>query len=798
MFNESFFEIEGEKYSYFELKPIFEKFDKLRTLPIALKILLENNLREIKTQDEAFIILDIFLNKKTKPINLTVSSLKVRKFSNLETLLQFSSLREFYKNKNLEYKEIKPKVKIELLLKELLHNSIYTDLTSHIKNNQDKYEFIKYLLSIFDSFIVRDTLLEDELPLIIKEDDNKKVLTPYTTLEVNNQTSISNLGLLSININNIEAEAYIFDVKSNFLLPKVIGINIKGFLKQDISSFEIVQYFKTLLADYSCEGKIVEFYGESLKDLSIELRKEILKLFLNKEILSCFFPIDNQGLSIYDNQELIKTYLQKQELFYENQTLVYDETIIVDLNSIETLIKVEDEFFFTKEIYNKLKIEHKEIELATIFFTLNKINEKEMISAALLCKKACAIGLKIAPMIKQAFIFLDYKIKIELEKLDLLKYFFKLGFTFIDFENKEELKRINQLNNRPSLSNFSNVSKVIHSNRSTYELNSNLLIAYCIKGSIKVDIRTTVIDSVDEDTYFKDIYPKEDEVLNYINKIDFKQLENENIEYLSENKTFKDLVLNKSLDNDSTYVKAPLISDILNIIKMPIKQAGILAILGDNITTNDILLSGQIPLYSSCAKYLDDIGIKSYAYDTFENRSLNIEIMKRAMFCANDLNNKMINKQGGFTKDYISNQIISIIEKTDLYNKKELPLVIFAGENFGIGEQTKFSAKGIFFLGVKVIIAKSFDPIYKKNLISYGVLPLEFLNDDINSLCLKGDEVISIVNENDLCKDRKIELSIVSSSKEVKIRVLNSIESKYEYEIYKNGGLLNSFLNYIK
>jgi aconitate hydratase len=298
-----------------------------------------------------------------------------------------------------------------------------------------------------------------------------------------------------------------------------------------------------------------------------------------------------------------------------------------------------------------------------------------------------------------------------------------------------------------------------------------------------------------------DIWPSSHEVTEYLSRINYSVYQNVYRDIFLGNKQWQEITYDKtqiySWSYLNTYVEESKLFENINLEKINIKNARILALLGDDISTNQISPYGQIFPYTPAALYLESKGLHPDEFDTFENRVSNAEVMSRGILSNIKLKNKIVSsKEGGFTKDFLSGEIMSIYDFSIKMKEEHTPLVIFAGKNYGIGEQRAWAAKGLKLLGVKAVIAKSFNKKHKSDLVSMGILPLEFIDDDLDSLYLNGDELISI-ESNDIKMNSKIEIQIKKSYDTKTITVQSRLDSKAEVLYYKNGGVLAYLLKNI-
>lgn len=389
-------------------------------------------------------------------------------------------------------------------------------------------------------------------------------------------------------------------------------------------------------------------------------------------------------------------------------------------------------------------------------------------------------------------------VKSYLTKLDLLKYFEYLGFDIIgnecdtiyllDERIEEEIRKYN-LNVVSISSGNRHLKEKIHPLiKSSYLMSPSLLIVYTLGQTIKSNIIKEMKSC--------EFWPNNDLVIEYLDKLDFKFYKEIYNNIFLGDISWQNIQIFKSKtfdwDENSIDIKQ---SNFINSVEdenNQIENAAILALLGDNIETKYISPQGQISLYSEAGNYLEQKGIKSFDYNTFESRCGNFEIMSRGMFDNVSLKNKIISKEGGFTKDFEKDEIVSIYELAQRFKQRQRPLVLFAGENFGIGEEIEWSIKGIKELGIRAIIAKSFDKKYKSDLHCLGILALEFTeNEDINILALKGDELIDIYLDERIKTNSLYNLIISSNRGIIDTKLNNSIDESN----YKNNSNLSSLLN---
>lgn len=842
------FKIENETFYFYDISRVINSSKKLIKLPIVLKILLEANLRKSKDSIEFNKIVNIFTNRMNSKIGFYPSRIIMKDFTGIPSLIDLASMRDVVKEKGGDVSKINPQIMLDLVIDNTstVFSNNEDDISKNIQKdneeNKERYEFVKWAQGTFSNFrvippgsgICHNVNLEYLSTILhVEQKEDKYFLYPETIVGSDSQTTLINsLGVLGWGIDGIDAQAVMLGMPITLDLPKVVGVNINGILKDGITSADLVVTLSNILNDYGVNGKLVEFYGESLKYLTLEDRSIISNIAPEYGAICSFFAIDDKTISYFnktreneDYSKLIKTYLEKQNLFYNGEELDYDEVVDLDLSLLEpTIINLKRttensgiEFLKNLPIINNGKIlKDTDIVISTITSCTTSTNPYLLIHAALIAKKAFEFGLKIDKKIKTSLIPGTLVVKEYLESLDLLKYLENLGFNIVGYGCTKSSMNLNnlELNIEHDIKEYKlNVCELTSEKKdldeknnalikSSYLMSPSLVILYSLIGTVKFDLFNDIIGTLDDkDIYLKDLWPNSKEVGVYLQKLDDTLYKDIYKDIFKGNEFWRKLIVKKedtySWNNNSTYIQASKIFDEHLLEKIEMKNAGILALFGDGISTDYISPHGQIALYSPAAKYLESKGVKSYEYNSFKSRRGCQEVMLRGTFDNIKLKNLMVSKEGAYTMDYESGEIVSIYEKSQKYKQINKPLVIIAGDDYGIGEQIDWASKGSKLLGIKVVIAKSFDEKHKSNLIALGILPLEFIDDDIQTLKLKGNETISI-KETAIKEDSKILAIIHKEDFDVEIELKCRLDNKTEVNYYKNDGVLSFLLKKIK
>ena len=818
------FEFAGHTYFYYDLNKVFDTYTALKKLPITLKLLLESNLRNAK-DSEFNTIIDTFISRNNyRQVDFYSSRVIMKDFSGVPALVDLASMREWARNNNENAEKINPQLMLDLVI----DNSFDTS-QKELNRNAQRYKFVKWAQNNFKNITVippsSTTLNQVNLEYLstmisAKNIDNKIFLFPESIVGTDSHSSMINaLGVLGFKVGNIEVESTILGSNLTFDLPEVIGINISGSLIQGVSIRDVSLALSTLLKDVDLKNKFIEFYGDALRNISIEDRAILSEVLKDSNARCAYFIIDENTMSFVEktrgvDASLIKTYYEKQCIYNSSYELVYDENISFDLSQVRAIIsgpkRVEDKTSICN-ISSKLEsfkngnfVKDNDIVLSSISFNTNNSDLTLLLQAGLIAKKAVTLGMSINSNIKRILSLQSAFHKMYLEKLDLLQYFEKLGFVISSENDKDEelIERvsldIDKFNLNVSSLNFGNTdfSSIKYKQiKSNWELSPALIIAFSLRGNMNIDITKEAIWA---DIYLSDIWPSIVEVNDQLERLDssvyselYKNIFEgneywQNIEY-KESSTYE-------WDEESTYIQGSKFSTKIENNSINIENAKILALLDDSISTEHLSPLGQIPSYSPAAVYLESKGLKPDEFNTFANRRGNAEIIERGTLSNIKLRNKMVlPKEGGYTKDFETGELLSIFEFAQNMKAENRALVLFAGENYGVGESKDWAAKGTKLLGVDAVIAKSFDPIHKLNLIKMGILPLEFIDDDINTLSLKGNEFISI-HSNMIITNSKINLEIRRESEVITITLQSMLDSNEEILYYKNGGVLSYLL----
>ncbi len=693
----------------------------------------------------------------------------------------------------------------------------------------------------------------------IKRDQTRTAsIFPDTLVGTDSHTTMVNgLSVLGWGVGGIEAEAAMLGQPVSMLIPEVIGVKLTGQLPEGTTATDLVLTITQKLREKGVVGKFVEFFGSGLDYLTLEDQATIANMAPEYGATCGFFPIDHDTLHYLKSTgreqhqvNLVKTYAKIQGLYrssdHEPQ---YTDILELDLSKIETSIsgpkRPQDRIILSnaksafhqtmKNEFNRpleqkktspienepYQLEDGNIVIAAITSCTNTSNPSVMIAAGLLARKASQKGLNVKPWVKTSFAPGSQVVSDYLEKADLQKDLDALGFNLVGYGcttcigNSGPLpEKISRAIDKEKLIACSVLSgnrnfegRISPHVRANYLASPPLVVAYALAGNMDIDLRTEALgkDQNGNPVYLKDLWPETKEIKEIIQKSITSEMFSsryENVfkgdEQWQKIKTSKSLTYN--WNPDSTYVRKPGFFE--HITKEPnpvsdINNARIICLFSDSITTDHISPAGAIKPDSPAGIYLKSHGIEPKDFNSYGSRRGNHEVMMRGTFANIRIKNQMLDGiEGGMTRHYPSEDVLSIYDAAMRYAKTKTPLIVLAGKEYGTGSSRDWAAKGTRLLGIKAVIAESFERIHRSNLIGMGVLPLQFTKgNNWKSLHLKGDETITIKALHTLHPRGQLSVEIMSKQNEThNINVLVRIDTENELDYYKHGGILHYVL----
>jgi aconitate hydratase len=680
-------------------------------------------------------------------------------------------------------------------------------------------------------------------------------LFPDTLVGTDSHTTMVNgLSVLGWGVGGIEAEAGMLGQPISMLIPEVIGFEVTNKMPEGTTATDLVLTVVKMLRDKSVVGKFVEFYGEGLKNLTLADRATIANMAPEYGATCGFFPIDDETLKYLrfsgrdeNTVNIVEKYAKEQGL-WASDGIEFTDTLSLDMSTIVPTIsgpkRPQDKVLLTdastgfkKVLEDATKRKEKStskvsgtgyeikdgsILIAAITSCTNTSNPNVLIGAGLLAKKAVELGLKTKPWVKTSLAPGSQVVTDYLAKAGLNVFLDKLGFNLVGYGcttcignsgplpdeivkaiEKENIYAVSVLSGNRNFEG--RISPHIKAN---YLASPPLVVAYALAGHMEFDLYNEPLgkSKEDKDIFLKDIWPSnkeiEDTLRNALNAEMFvKRYSNvsEGPKQWQEIKTENTSIYN--WDSGSTYVKKPPFFDNLPDKPegfKPIKDARPLLILGDMVTTDHISPAGNIQKDSPTGEYFMEHQILPKDYNSYGSRRGNHEVMMRGTFANIRIKNEMApGTEGGFTQLHPEGKVMPVYDAVVEYKKRGTDLVVVGGKEYGTGSSRDWAAKGTKLLGVKMVIAESFERIHRSNLIGMGILPLQF-KDKMNrlSLNLEGSELISVIdiekgiNPSDIVK---VEIKYLTGDIRI-IEALCRIDTKNELEYYRNGGILQYVL----
>jgi aconitate hydratase len=725
-----------------------------------------------------------------------------------------------------------------------------------VERNRERYAFLRWGQTAFQNFRVvppgTGICHQVNLEFLAKavwqnEIDGMTFAYPDTLVGTDSHTTMINgLGVLGWGVGGIEAEAAMLGQPVSMLIPDVIGFKLVGKLPQGTTATDLVLTVTQMLRARGVVGKFVEFYGPGLNELLLPDRATVANMAPEYGATCGFFPIDQITLDYMrltgrseETLALVEAYTKAQGLWrgVEAEDPIFTDSLYLDLASIEPSLagpKRPQDRVKLKEmpaaIHTSLHqlgladtkksdyLNHGDIVIAAITSCTNTSNPSVLMAAGLLAKKAVEKGLRRKPWVKSSLAPGSKVVTSYLEKAGLQSYLNELGFNLVGYGCTTCIGNSGPLPEEVSnaieqeslwvcsiLSGNRNFEGRIHPQvKANWLASPPLVVAYALAGTMQINLITDPIGQSEsgEPVYLQDIWPSQEEINKEVQQINREMFQSQYADVFAGDEYWRDLIVAEGetyeWDKTSTYIQRPpyfIAPQLMN--QREVKEARILALFGDSITTDHISPAGSIKPDSPAGQFLQARAVKVDDFNSYGARRGNHEVMMRGTFANIRIKNEMVpGLEGGYTKYLPTEEILSIYDAAMRYAADETPLVVVAGKEYGTGSSRDWAAKGTRLLGVKAVIAESFERIHRSNLIGMGVLPLEF-PEDINAriLDLKGHEVISIKNlGQSLSPRQKFTVEIMNEEGTRTIEVISRLDTQDEIAYYEHGGILHYVL----
>ncbi|KGW43319.1 aconitate hydratase AcnA [Burkholderia pseudomallei] len=862
---------------------------KIERLPVSIRIVLESVLRNYDGKKITEEHIEQLANwkpnaKRVDEIPFVVSRVVLQDFTGVPLLADIAAMRGVAKRAGKNPKKIEPLVPVDLVVDHSVQidyfrqkDALDLNMKLEFQRNNERYQFMKWGMQAFDTFkvvppgvgIVHQVNLEYLARGVHKKkDDGDTVYYPDTLVGTDSHTTMINgIGVVGWGVGGIEAEAGMLGQPVYFLTPDVVGVELKGKLREGVTATDLVLTITEMLRKEKVVGKFVEFFGEGTKTLALPDRATIANMAPEYGATMGFFPVDEKTIDYFKGTGRTKAEIAAFENYFKAQELFgipkageidYTKTLTLDLSTVAPSLagpkrpqdrieigNVKSTFtdLFSKPVAengfakkaddltaeyrtsNGVAVKNGDVLIAAITSCTNTSNPSVLLAAGLLAKKAVEAGLTVAPHIKTSLAPGSRIVTEYLTKTGLLPYLAKLGFEVAAYgcttcignagdltpELNEAITK-NDIVAAAVLSGNRNFEARIHPNiRANFLASPPLVVAYAIAGNITKDLMTEPVGQGKggRDVYLGDIWPSSDEVQALLKfALDPEKFE-KNYSHLTKKGDLWSKIEGESGQvydwPKSTYIAEPPFfgSDFSMEPAASIatvKGAHALGIFGDSVTTDHISPAGSIKEDSPAGKWLKANGVQKADFNSYGSRRGNHDVMMRGTFANVRIKNLMIpakadgtRVEGGLTIHQPSGEQLSIYDAAMKYIDADTPTVVFAGEEYGTGSSRDWAAKGTQLLGVKAVIARSFERIHRSNLVGMGVLPLQFKgSDSIQSLGITGDETYDIEGLGDDFKPQQdVTLVIHRRNGETKrVPVLLRIDTPIEVDYYKHGGIL--------
>ena len=735
--------------------------------------------------------------------------------------------------------------------------------TIEMERNAERYQFLRWGQKAFKNFrvvppgtgICHQVNLEFLAKTVWTEKQQDCTLAyPDTLVGTDSHTTMINaLGVLGWGVGGIEAEAAMLGQPISMLIPEVIGVSLTGSLAEGVTATDLVLTIVEMLRKRGVVGKFVEFFGNGLDHLSLADRATISNMAPEYGATCGFFPVDQEVIAYMklsgrdaETCALVEAYCKAQKLWRgPDHAPTFTDVSHLKLDDVRPSLagpkRPQDRVPMSglKEAFASAlnlsfgasqdtpkpdqKLHHGDVVIAAITSCTNTSNPAVMLSAGLVAKKALERGLKVKPWVKTSLAPGSKVVTEYLEQSGLQTDLDALGFHLVGYGCTTCIGNSGPLPEAVSAAIDADnlvVASVLSGNRNFegrvhQEVKTNwlasppLVVAYALAGSVNINLDQEPIgqDTDGVDVYLKDIWPNQAEVKAAVEGVTAEMFRTRYADVYKGPKAWRQI---KPIGTDtydwpiSTYIAEPpfFVERQGEDQNIRIQDARVLAIFGDSLTTDHISPAGAIAEHSPAGQYLQSLQVAPMQFNSYGSRRGNHEVMMRGTFANIRIRNEMVpDTEGGYTKNLLTGEEMSIYEAAMAYKAAGTPLVVVAGKEYGTGSSRDWAAKGTLLLGVKAVIVESFERIHRSNLVGMGVLPLQF-EDGVSrtSLGLVGTELLSIdfVEPGDIRPGQQLKLTINRDGDLESVHLRSRLDTDNEVAYFKSGGILHYVLRQLQ
>ena len=810
---------DADQFRFYSLRKLEGGGYDVEGLPYSLRILAENLLRN---GNEDFIP-NLFERRGELPFH--PARIIMQDYTGVPAVVDLAAMRDHVRELGGDPERVNPQIPVELVIDHslivLYHGTAYSldeNMRAEIEANRERYSLLKWAGRAFRNFgvvppgkgIIHQINTEHLARVVFLENG---VAYPDTVLGTDSHTPMVNgIGVLGWGVGGIEAEAALLGEPYHMPVPEVVGVVLEGEPGPEVTPTDIVLTVTERIRKKGVVGKFLEYTG-NLETLSAFDRSVIANMTPENGATVGYFPIDGETVRFIkltrgrEKAELVEKYARLNLLFREGEP-DYDETVRIDLSKVEPSVAgpdhPEDRIPLEKlgfPVGRRVRVGETEladgfVALAAIASCTNTSNPYNLISAALVAKKAVELGLRPKPWVKTSFtpgsrVAVEY-----LRRLNLLPYLEALGFHVNGFAcaacigNSGPLKKEAEEAIKAGVKGVA----VISSNRNfrrrvnpliehTYLASPPLVVAFAVAGRVFNPSEPIAVDPNGRPVYLRDLMPSRDEVRGLVGEIDgglFRE-------------KYSDLYRSPAWDairspegatyewGDSTYIRKPPFFE-LEPLDGDIRDARALIVLGDRVSTDDISPANAMSPDSPAGRYLRSLGVENL--HTYGARRGNHEVMMRGTFARFK------------TVYWPTGDEMSVYEAAMRYMEEGVPVIIIAGRQYGVGSSRDWAAKGPALLGVKAVIAESFERIHRSNLVGMGILPLTFVNPE-DRRKLRGNEVFDIIGLDDLRPGKVVRVIARRNGEVFEFPARVELKTGAEVECIRAGGILRYALKKI-
>ena len=724
--------------------------------------------------------------------------------------------------------------------------------------NKERYEFLKWGQQAFENFrvippgtgICHQVNLEYLAKVVWNRSINgQDYLYPDTLVGTDSHTTMVNaLGVLGWGVGGIEAEAAMLGQSVSMLLPEVVGFKIEGELQEGVTATDLVLTVVEMLRAKGVVGKFVEFYGEGVKNLSLADRATIANMAPEYGATCGFFSTDEETIKYLnltardkDLVEIVEKYNKSQGLWMDNQS-EYNDNLELNLKTVQASLAgpkrpqdrinlngVSDNFQKLLEGNPKksdvknhnYQLTDGDVVIAAITSCTNTSNPNVLVAAGLVAKKASELGMQVKPWVKTSLapgskVVTDY-----LDKSDLTKHLDAMGFHLVGYGCTTCIGNSGPLH--PDIADTISeknltVASVLSGNRNfegrvnphvkaNYLASPPLVVAYALAGTVNIDLTKDAlgINGEGKEIFLKDIWPSNEEINSIVSQhVSAEMFSQQYSNALQGPKEWQDIQTSEGdlyqWKEESTYVQPPFFNSISEEEKeiKNIDNARPLLLLGHSVTTDHISPAGAIKQDSPAGDYFMERQILQKDFNSYGARRGNHEVMVRGTFANIRIKNELLsNVEGGYSILEPEKKQMSVYEVAMEYQKRAENIVVFAGQEYGTGSSRDWAAKGTKLLGIKAVIAESFERIHRSNLIGMGVLPIQLDNANIQELGIKSSDLVDIKLHSEIKPLEKISVILKQGDDTRELQCTLRIDTINELQYYKSDGILNFVLKNI-